>query len=314
MNLDARIPASADVPAGGMDDVLAWCASSRFTGVLTLSDAVAEVSLPLRGGVLDVDLDPALPAVAARVLCAREGRYTLTEALPPLEGASSSHPLRREGSLGPATFADLLRWCEDVALTGTVHLSVPRPSSRTHVFTFDRGALASVELESWSEHDLGAVFALAEGRFVVRMTSRFGATTPSLLPMVDERGRARREDLRAVRLGLESLLERRDAASSGRWRRPVSARAGASQTLSIPAPPRVPLDLVRPEPEVLVYVVDPRAQSARTAPPADRTERLDAMVPTPRARPTVVALCVLGFLCVVAAGFGLAAGVELLRS
>ena len=313
MDIAARIPASADVPAAGMDAVLAWCAVHRFTGVLTLSDLAGEVSLPLRAGVVDLDLDPSLSAVAVRVLSTRTGRYTLTEALPPLEGASSVHPLRREGALGPATFADLLRWCDDVALTGTVHLSMRRPVPRSHVFTFDRGVLASVELESWSERELSEVFAVAEGTFVVRMTSRFGATTPSMMPVADD-NRARREDLRAVRLGLESLLERRDAASAGRWRRPRPERAPASATLSIPAPPRVPLDLIREDPGVMVYVVDPRTALARKAPPADRTERLDAITQPRRARPAFIALCVMGFLVVVAAGFGLAAGVELLRT
>jgi len=312
MNLAARIPSSADVPAAGMDAVLAWCAVHRFTGMLTLSDLAGETSLPLRAGVVDLDLDPSLSAVAVRVLSTRTGRYTLTEALPPLEGASSSHPLRREGSLGPATFADLLRWCDDVALTGTVHLSTRQPAARSHVFAFDRGVLTSVELETWNERELSEVFALVEGTFVVRMTSRFGATTPSMMPASDD-GRARREDLRAVRLGLETLLERRDAASSGRWRRARPDGATASATMSIPAPPRVPLDLQREEPGVLVYVVDPRTATARTAPPSDRTERLDAITPERRARPSFIALCVVGFLVVVAAGFGLAAGVEMLR-
>lgn len=79
MNLDANIPASTDVPADGMDEVLACRATQRFTGLLSVSDAVGEVSLPLRAGVVDIDLDPALPEVAARVLSARVGRYTLTE-------------------------------------------------------------------------------------------------------------------------------------------------------------------------------------------------------------------------------------------
>ncbi|MFO0624519.1 MAG: hypothetical protein U0325_02805 [Polyangiales bacterium] len=264
MDIAARIPASADVPAAGMDAVLAWCAVHRFTGVLTFSDLVGEVSLPLRAGVVDLDLDPSLAAVAVRVLSTRTGRYTLTEALPPLEGASASHPLRREGTLGPATVADLLRWCDDVALTGTVHLSTRRPEPRSHVFTFDRGVLASVELESWSERELSEVFAVDEGTFVVRLTSRFGATTPSVMPTIDD-GRLRREDLRAVRLGLETLLERRDAASSGRWRRPRPERPTAAATMSIPAPPRVPLDLLREDPGVLVYGRSPHQPCAHRA-------------------------------------------------
>ncbi|MEZ4390060.1 MAG: hypothetical protein R3A48_03100 [Polyangiales bacterium] len=298
------IPASGAVSPGEMDRVLTWCAHERFTGLLTFESSVGEVSLPMRGGALDLGLDPSLVEVAESLRRAPAGRYTLTEALPPLEGASAMHPLRREGRLGPATFADLLRWCEDVALTGTVHLSVTRPEARSHVFSFVRGGLASVELESWSERDLSEVFALDEGVFVVRLTSRFGATTPSQMPPADD-ARARRDDLRAVRLGLEGILRKRDAASSGRW------RCGSADAAPVARPSLAP---VPPESAVVVYVLDPASLAARKAPPSDRTERLDAIVLPAPARPAWIAACVLGFLCVVAAGFGIAAGVDLLRS
>lgn len=298
------IPASGAVSSGEMESVLMWCSNERFTGVLTFESSGAEVSLPLRGGALDLGLDPSLADVAESLRRAPGGRYSLIEALPPLEGASAMHPLRREGKLGPATFADLMRWCEDVALTGTVHLSVIRPEARSHVFAFVRGGLASVELESWSERDLSEIFALDEGTFVVRLTSRFGATTPSQMPPADDL-RVRREDLRAVRLGLEGILQKRNAASSGRWRCGPAVAAPVARPSVAPAPP---------ESAVVVYVIDPKSLTARKAPPSDRTERLDALVLPAPARPAWIAACVLGFLCVVAAGFGIAAGVDLLRS
>jgi hypothetical protein len=309
MQLDAEIAPSGEVPARGMDVVLAWCAAQRFTGVLTYEHGAVDEVVPLRAGAVDLDEEGVVAAALARLRAASVGRYALTEALPPLEGASADHPLRREGALGPATFADLLRWCDDVALTGTVHLTVARPDARTHAFQFERGALCSVELESWGDDgDLGAVFATAEGRFVVRMRSRFGRATPSQAPASDD-ARARREALRAVQHGLEALLARRDAASSGRWRR-ASVRPP-----SIAPTPAAPALAPRTEPSsVLVYYVDHRPAPARKAAASDRTERLAPLELPPRPRPSAIALCVLGLVGAAVAGFGLAAGVEYLFS
>lgn len=309
------IPASGVVPPHGMATVLDWCASQRFTGVLTHEHAGAQEVIPLRAGVVDAEVASETDTAFYRVREATAGTYALTEALPPLEGASSDQPLRREGCLGPATLADLLSWCEDVALCGTVHVSIDRPTSRTHVFRYDRGELTAVEVEAWGQEDLSPIFALDHGRFIVRMRSRYGVPTPSHAPP-DDSSRARLDALRAVRHGLEDLLVRRDAASSGRWRR-ASARP---PPMSIPAPPPVPKALSAPPSadasgaSVVVYYLDHRPIAARKASSSDRTERLSALdLPLPEPRRAVVARYVLGALCAVLLGIGLAASVELLR-
>lgn len=310
-----EIPASGAVPARGMAAVLDWCATQRFTGVLTHEDEGAQTVIPLRAGMVDANVSSDLETAYLRLRDATRGTYALTEALPPLESASSDHPLRREGSLGPATLADLLRWCEDVALSGTVHLSVDRPTPRTHVFRYDRGELGAIELEAWSQDDLGPVFALDHGRFVVRMRSRYGVATPSHAPPADD-ARARLDALRAVRHGLEDLLSRRDAASSGRWRR-ASVRPPPA---SIPPPPAVPRDLApRAKADVsgssvVVYYLDHRPGAARKASSSDRTERLPALeAALAEPRPRAVTRYAVGLLCALLLGVGLAAGIDLLR-
>lgn len=308
-------PASGAVPSRGMAEVFDWCAAQRFTGVLTHERSGAQEVFPIRAGIIDLDLAPSLEDAFLRARDAREGSYALTEALPPLEGASADHPLRREGSLGPATLADLLSWCEDVALSGTVHVSVERPTERTHVFRYDRGELTSVEVEAWGQEELSPIFALDHGRYVVRMRSRYGVATPSHAPP-DDGSRARLDALRAVRHGLEDLLQRRDAASSGRWRR-ASVRP---PPMSIPPPPAVPKALSAPPradasgASVVVYYLDHRPGAARKAASSDRTERMPALELAPQEpRRKVVARYALGLLCAVLLGFGLAAGVDLLR-
>lgn len=171
---------SALAPAGDLahispTELLRFCEAVRFTGTLSFESVQSRGALPMLRGVPEIsDGDPSLERALDTFLSLTRGRYTLTQMLPPLEGAAAEGHLGLHGSIGPAlTVADLLRYCEAAGLTGTLTLY---REERACIARYERGDLVSLTLDEGSDVDLSNIFAWNTGGFAIRARSVFDKT------------------------------------------------------------------------------------------------------------------------------------------
>lgn len=91
------------------------------------------------------------------------GRFELVQRLPPL-AVSQGDARRRSGSLAVHVPADLMRYCEQAGLTGTLRFE---QAGRTACAVYDRGELVGIRVDGREDADLHRVFGWEEGTFTV---------------------------------------------------------------------------------------------------------------------------------------------------
>src|SRR5689334_3653934 len=94
------IAPSGDLATTPPEALLRDCERVHFTGTLAFDAESTHGVLPMLNGVAEIGADdPRIEQALDDFLAARTGRYTLTQMLPPLEGATHNGELGLHGSL-----------------------------------------------------------------------------------------------------------------------------------------------------------------------------------------------------------------------
>lgn len=212
----------------------------RVSGRLHFEGAGVSGEVWLVGGQ-PLDDEAQLEAME-RLLQLEAGEFHFTPALPPLPMSRGDDRVR-EGRLGVHAVADLMAYCEDAGLTGT--LSVRRREREARLGYF-RGELVDIRVDGQAHDDLMAIFEWEAGDFRIELTE----TSPA-----EENWAIRSEELRAeapplaVEVSLEQIVE------EGRNRRPSNL-----------PPPKVRASERKPRPDATVKIVFLGAPEPVTAP------------------------------------------------
>jgi hypothetical protein len=182
---------AGEVPVGGMLDVLREVEKRRITGRLRFiseneqrQKETGEVELI--GGQIALDQEP-LPDGSdpvERLLALRRGHYAVHQRLPNLP-VSKGDEHKRTGSLRVHVAADLMNYCEQSGLTGTLVL-VHGPDKVEIVYEY--GELLAIRVDGEPHDDLSHVFGWDDGRFVIEVNAAARARVPSVEVSVDEEG------------------------------------------------------------------------------------------------------------------------------
>ena len=164
----AREPVlSGEIPHDGVIDVLREIEQKRITGKIRylIGDESGEVDLA--AGQIALDQDP-LPSGADPVealLAARSGMYAVHALLPAL-AVSQGDEQERRGSLAVHVPADLMTYCEQAGLTGSLEM---RNGGRLVEVVYEFGELLAIRIDGREQTDLADVFAWDEGSFLIAL-------------------------------------------------------------------------------------------------------------------------------------------------
>lgn len=238
------------IPAEGALALLRSFEVDRASGRLHYEggDVSGEVWL-VGGSPLD---DEAQLEAMERLLQLEVGEYRFTPALPPLP-MSRGDDRTREGRLGVHAVADLMSYCEECSLTGS--LSVRRREREARL-GYVRGELVDIRVDGKERDDLFAVFEWEAGEFRIELAEAEAAA--------GEDWSIRAEELRpesaappSVEVSLEQIVE------EGRTRRPSTL-----------PPPKVGAGERKTRPDATVRIVYLGAPDP-IAPPSSTTEAVE---------------------------------------
>ncbi|MFW6067790.1 MAG: hypothetical protein ACOC97_05575 [Myxococcota bacterium] len=164
MSAEARVVTGA-IPPDGVLGLLRQVESLRTTGVLRFRGEGRRGEVRLVRGELATDqpvLDDGSDPVEV-LLRLRSGEYEVVQVLPPLpvSGGDGGH---RRGSLEVHVPADLMRYCEQAGLTGTLRFE---KGARSACAVYDRGELVGIRVDGREDADLHQVFGWEEGSFEI---------------------------------------------------------------------------------------------------------------------------------------------------
>lgn len=247
---------SGEIPDGGMLDVLREIETRRITGRLRFTASGKTGDVAIVAGQIALDQEPMEDGTdpVEYVLKARSGHYVVHQRLPTLP-VSHGDDEHRNGSLAVHVPADLMNYCEQSGVTGT--LKLVRQGNLAEL-VYDAGELLAIRLDGKEDADLSAVFAWEDGSFDIAVgkdvTALVPASTPPPADAEDSTEREpttqfvrpRHEDtgqhfLKVVEVALKDVVATRER---------VRPKARTS-------PPRVPVPSVRPPPVAMPKITPP---------------------------------------------------------
>jgi hypothetical protein len=168
---------SGEIPDGGMLDVLREIEARRISGRLRFSTDGQTGDVAIVAGQIALDQDP-MPDGSDPVevvLKARKGHYVVHQRLPtlPISQGDDDH---RNGSLAVHVPADLMNYCEQSGVTGTLKLA---HDGELAELVYDAGELLAIKLDGKEDADLSGIFAWDEGSFDIKV----GKDVHTLVPM-----------------------------------------------------------------------------------------------------------------------------------
>lgn len=182
---------SGEIPDGGMLDVLREIETRRITGRLLFSTGGQTGDVQVIAGqiALDQDAMPDGTDPVEVVLKARKGHYAVHQRLPtlPISQGDDDH---RNGSLAVHVPADLMNYCEQSGVTGTLKLL--REGKQAEL-VYDAGELLAIRLDGKEDADLSDVFAWDEGSFDIAVGKDVEALVPPSLRAHEPEDRSERE-------------------------------------------------------------------------------------------------------------------------
>jgi hypothetical protein len=168
---------SGEIPDGGMLDVLREIEARRISGRLRFSTGGQTGDVAIIAGQIALDQEPmeggADPVEV--MLKARKGHYVVHQRLPTLP-VSQGDDDHRVGSLQVHVPADLMNYCEQSGVTGTLRLL--REGKQAEL-VYDAGELLAIRLDGKEDADLSAVFAWDEGSFDIAVGKDVKALVPT---------------------------------------------------------------------------------------------------------------------------------------
>lgn len=229
-----------------MLDVLREIEARRITGRLRFSSGGKTGDVAVVAGQIALDQETMADGAdpVETMLKARGGHYAVHQRLPtlPISHGDDDH---RNGSLEVHVPADLMNYCEQSGVTGTLKL---KQEGKLAELVYDAGELLAIRLDGKEDADLSAVFSwdqgsfdIAVGRDVQSLVPRSAPPPPPDDPSEREPTtqfvKARTEDtgqhfLKVVEVALTDVVATRERV------RPKSHTS----------PPRVPAPSIRPPP------------------------------------------------------------------
>jgi hypothetical protein len=173
---------SGEIPEGGILDVLREIESRRITGRIVFSspsDAL-KGEVEIAAGQIALDQTPMKDGAdpVEVLLKMRGGHYVVHQRLPPL-AVTHGDDDHRSGSLEIHVPADLMNYCEQGGLTGT--LSFRRQQQHAEL-VYEAGELLAIRLDGQDDADLSDVFAWPDGMFDIVVGQNVRALVPSEPP------------------------------------------------------------------------------------------------------------------------------------
>lgn len=173
---------SGEIPDGGILDVLREIESRRITGRIVFSspnDAL-KGEVEIAAGQIALDQAPMKDGAdpVEVMLKLRSGHYVVHQRLPPL-AVTHGDDDHRSGSLEIHVPADLMNYCEQGGLTGT--LSFRRQQQHAEL-VYEAGELLAIRLDGQEDADLSDVFAWPDGMFDIVVGQNVRALVPSEAP------------------------------------------------------------------------------------------------------------------------------------
>jgi hypothetical protein len=167
---------SGEIPDGGMLDVLREIEARRISGRLRFTTGGKSGTVAVVAGQIALDqesMEDGSDPVEV-VLKARSGHYVVHQRLPslPVSHGDDDH---RNGSLQVHVPADLMNYCEQSGVTGT--LKLVREGNLAEL-VYDAGELLAIRLDGKEDADLSAVFAWDEGSFDIKVGKDVQALVP----------------------------------------------------------------------------------------------------------------------------------------
>ncbi len=245
----ARPPVlSGELREGGAIELLRELEQRRITGVLRFESDSASGEIELYGGEIAVQ-QPAREDGRDPVdvlLGLGPGRYQVTQRLPVLS-VSRGDDYAKRGSLAVHVPADLMTYCEQAGLTGTLEL---RHEGHRAEAIYDAGELLAIELDGRGEADLSEVFGWEQGSFRIELDpgapARFREENEA--PTIERPAVRKREDtrqfLRVVEMALADVVQESERARSPtRTSPPLPPPPKARpRPATLPAPPARSID------------------------------------------------------------------------
>lgn len=255
---------SGEIPTEGMLDVLRQIEERRISGRLRFTaknergqGETGEVELVAGQLALSQDPLPDGTDPVERLLVLRGGIFVVHQRLPPLPVAQGDDQ-NKKGSLAVHAPSDLMTYCEQAGLTGTLRLI--NAGSLVDMI-YEAGELLGIRVDGQENADLSHVFSWEDGRFEIGVgrdvrslvpggvpedPSDREPTTQFVRPNANDTGR---HFLKVLEVALTDIVDRRERAQ----------HKGRGQTSVAPKPS------VRPRPPSV-------------APPRERKARRDATV------------------------------------
>jgi hypothetical protein len=194
------------IPAEGAMALLRRFEGDRASGRLRFEGSAVSGEVWLVGGnPLD---DEAQLEAMEQLLQLEKGDFQFTPALPPLP-MSRGDDRAREGRLGVHAVADLMAYCEECGLTGS--LSVRRRQREARL-GYTRGELVDIRVDGEAQDDLLAVFEWESGEFRIELADE--------RPAEDDSWAIRPEQLSAEAAPLAVEMSLDQIVEEGRSRRP----------------------------------------------------------------------------------------------
>lgn len=266
---------SGEIPPDGVLDILREIETHRVTGHLRFTAGTEDGStqtgeVELIAGQVALDQDP-LPDGSdpvERLLALRGGLYVVHQRLPPLP-ISHGDERQRTGSLAVHVPADLMNYCEQGGLTGT--LTLEHGAERVEL-VYESGELLAIRVDGREDGDLSHAFAWDEGTFRLEVNAKARTLVPQLEPdeeLEDEPSarepttqfvRPRGDDtgrhfLKVLEVALTTIVDQRERARPSARTSPIRSanKSVRPRPATMPAPP----PKRRREPTVRVVYLKP---------------------------------------------------------
>lgn len=221
---------SGTISADGVLEVLRDIEARRITGCIVFTgpssdDSMETGEVELYAGQIALDQDP-LPDGSdpvERLLALRAGTFTVHQRLPPL-AISQGDERTRYGSLEVHVPADLMNYCEQGGLTGT--LCLLRNDERVEL-VYEAGELLAIRVDGEEDADVSHAFGWNEGSFRIEVNDAARGLVPNANEPEDSEPplareptmqfvKPRREDtgqfIKVVEVALATIVESRERA------------------------------------------------------------------------------------------------------
>jgi hypothetical protein len=266
---------SGEITPDGVLDILREIEARRVTGRLRFtataedgSTQTGEVELIAGQVALDQEALPDGSDPVERLLALRGGIYVVHQRLPVLP-VSHGDERQRTGSLAVHVPADLMNYCEQGGLTGT--LTLERDPERVEL-VYESGELLAIRVDGREDGDLSHAFGWEEGTFRLEVNAKARSLVPDLEEeeeVEDEPGarepttqfvRPRGDDtgrhfLKVLEVALTTIVDQRERARPSTRTSPIrsATKSVRPRPATMPAPP----PKRRREPTVRVVYLKP---------------------------------------------------------